>query len=480
VAAQNGTISTDAIGDVDAKLQDLIDTQAATAQQVLGDIAERASRGHDLIVVTVAPMTLLGVVLALLLARSMSGSVGRLRALVRGIETNEGSSDIVVRGRGEFAQLMRDMISMRSAIENRAQAAADQRLALEADRARAAEESQAKQRDSERRRAEEHQLLQRETEQHQAAERRALREQLAGEFEAQVASIVDSVAVTVDSLKSTAANLARSAASTTKCSSDASVVAESTKDSASRIASSSAQLSGAAQSVRKNAEQSQARAVLGVQEATAARAEIDLLAAASGQIRSIAELISGVTRQTNLLAINARIEAARAGEAGRGFCIVADEVKTLAAQTQSATDGIGDHVHQVGSAATRSIEILQNMRSIIAELEGSSSIIFAACDDQFKSTEDIASKVTQISESTVSVAANIAQAERTARATEAMAADVVETADVLQGQADSLQDQVANFVLQLRSVNSNARKRGPSGASGDNQERGPLNVARSA
>ena len=483
IDAQSGPITAAVIGDVDGKLQDLIDTQAANAQQVLGDIAERAARGHDLIVVTVAPMTLLGVVLALLLARSMLGSVGRLRDLVRGIETNEGSRDIVVRGRGEFAGLMRDMISMRKAVENRAQTAADQRLALEAERARAAEESQAEQRESERRRAEEHRQIQRETEQQQAAERRALREQLAREFEAQVASIVDSVAVTVDSLKNTAANLAQSAASTTKCSSEASVVAESTKDSASRIAGSSAQLSGAAQSVRKNAEQSRARAVLGVQEATAARTEIDSLAAASGQIRSIAELISGVTRQTNLLAINARIEAARAGEAGRGFCIVADEVKTLAARTQSATDGIGDHVHQVGSAATRSMEILQNMRSIIAELEGSSSIIFAACDDQFKSTEDIALKVTQISASTVAVAENIAQAERTARATEAMAADVVETAGVLQEQADSLQDQVANFVLQLRTVNSNTPQigaTGAGGAGGENYQARTRNVARSA
>jgi methyl-accepting chemotaxis protein len=177
---------------------------------------------------------------------------------------------------------MRGMISMRTAIESRIQVAADQRFALEADRAR-------------------------------AAERRALREQLAQEFEAQVAGIVDSVAVTVDSLKNTAANLVRSAASTTRCSSDASVFAEATKDSASRIAGFSAQLSVAALSVRKNAEQSKVRAVLGVQEATAARAEMDLLAAASGQIRSIAELISGVTRQTNLLAINARIEAAARG-----------------------------------------------------------------------------------------------------------------------------------------------------------------------
>ncbi|MEA3198273.1 MAG: methyl-accepting chemotaxis protein, partial [Gammaproteobacteria bacterium] len=176
------------------------------------------------------------------------------------------------------------------------------------------------------------------------------------------------------------------------------------------------------------------------------------------------EIITGITRQTHLLAINARIEAARAGEAGRGFCIVADEVKVLAAQTRGAADGIGGHVQQVGTTATRSIEILQNMRTIIADLEASSSTIFAACDDQSKSTEDIASKVTEISSSTIAVAENIAHVEQTARATEAMAADVVDTANLLEGQAASLQDQVANFVLQLRSV-STLGQRSPEGVS---------------
>jgi methyl-accepting chemotaxis protein/cytochrome b561 len=475
--APGAALSAGAIGEVDTKLQDLIDTQAATAQQTQGDITERAARGHDLIVVTVAPMALLGVVLALLLARSMSSSLGRLQVLVRGIETNEGSHTIVVTGRGEFAQLMRAMVTMRSAIEHRTQAASDQRFKLETERGRIAEEQQVKQREAELQRAADGQTLQREAEQRQSIERRTLREQLAREFEVQVAGIVDSVAQTVETLKSTAANLALSAASTTQSSSEASVVAEQTKESASRIANSSALLSAAAESVRKNAEQSKVRAVLGVQEASAARAEIDLLAVASGEISSIAELISGVTRQTNLLAINARIEAARAGDAGRGFCIVADEVKTLAAQTKSATEGIGGHVQQVGTAATRSIQILQNMRSIIGELETSSSSIFAACDDQFRSTEDIASKVTEISGSTVSVAENIAQAERTARATEGMAAEVVETANVLQGQADALQDQVASFVLQLRSVNI----QGSQPAASNVEERwNPARAARSA
>ena len=86
----------------------------------------------------------------------------------------------------------------------------------------------------------------------------------------------------------------------------------------------------------------------------------------------------------------------------------------------------------------------------------------------------------QISDSTVSVADNIAQAERTARATEAMAADVVQTAEVLQEQADSLQDQVANFVLQLRSVNSGTAQSDLNGAGAESHQARPRGVALSA
>ncbi|WP_417478202.1 methyl-accepting chemotaxis protein [Maricaulis sp.] len=85
-------------------------------------------------------------------------------------------------------------------------------------------------------------------------------------------------------------------------------------------------------------------------------ARVDALEAASGQITQIVDTISKIAGQTNLLALNATIEAARAGEAGRGFSIVADEVKALSGQTETATGDIRDRIenlqHEVSAIIT--------------------------------------------------------------------------------------------------------------------------------
>ncbi|RTE86043.1 MULTISPECIES: methyl-accepting chemotaxis protein [Gammaproteobacteria] len=96
---------------------------------------------------------------------------------------------------------------------------------------------------------------------------------------------------------------------------------------------------------------------------------IDELKRDSDQIGEVLTVIENIADQTNLLALNAAIEAARAGESGRGFSVVADEVRTLASRTQDSTKQIQDVVHKLQSAATRSVDAMERSQ---VKVEGSS------------------------------------------------------------------------------------------------------------
>ncbi|MEH8017546.1 methyl-accepting chemotaxis protein [Rheinheimera muenzenbergensis] len=79
----------------------------------------------------------------------------------------------------------------------------------------------------------------------------------------------------------------------------------------------------------------------------------------SGQISGVLDVIGKISEQTNLLALNAAIEAARAGEAGRGFSVVADEVRTLSANTKQATESISKMISQLQQQAVSAVTVMQ-------------------------------------------------------------------------------------------------------------------------
>lgn len=148
---------------------------------------------------------------------------------------------------------------------------------------------------------------------------------------------------------------------------------------------------------------------------------VNELAGETQQIMSAAGMIQSIAEQTNLLALNAAIEAARAGEQGRGFAVVADEVRALASKTRDSTQQIQSIIQSLTSKAEEAVAIaqvgdkeaaqglaqvietqqaLQGIRDAVNRITGMSQQMAAAADEQAHVAEDIARQVTSIAVTT--------------------------------------------------------------------------------
>jgi methyl-accepting chemotaxis protein len=117
------------------------------------------------------------------------------------------------------------------------------------------------------------------------------------------------------------------------------------------------------------------------------------LATAAQKIGDVVKLINSIAEQTNLLALNATIEAARAGEAGRGFAVVASEVKSLASQTAKATEEISGQVAEVQNTTGSAVGVIEAITQTISRINDISAAIAASVEEQASVTQSISSNM---------------------------------------------------------------------------------------
>lgn len=289
-------------------------------------------------------------------------------------------------------------------------------------------------------------MSQTEAEQQARADTQNRVNELIADFRNTIQSLLETVSTNTDEMETTARSLSEIATQTTSKAANVADMSEDTSNNVQSVAAAAEELSASISEISRQINQTEEVVGQASVATTETDAKIVNLADAAEKIGEVITLIQGIAEQTNLLALNATIEAARAGEAGKGFAVVASEVKDLATQTANATKAISEQITNIQKETESSVVSIRGIADTMAEVSAATHAITASMQEQGAATAEISENVQRAAAGASGVLQNITGVTQAADESQQSANQVLESARSISENGDELRTVINRFL----------------------------------